>query len=157
MLSSCLVGAIALCGAASAAVAAPPAAAITPAPVLHRRDATLGPAGSLDPWVTVNEDPSAITHTPKWTTDNAGGTSLQDAAPESLTNSVFSFTSLGEPTTTTGDPPNPTASNKKGTGAFSLCQNKDGVFCRPRANSTLEPNNVYFCRFYPHSDCCCCR
>ncbi|KAM3513871.1 hypothetical protein MY11210_002499 [Beauveria gryllotalpidicola] len=143
MLSSALVGAIALCGAASAAVARPPAAAITPAAVLQRRD----PAGELDPWVSVNEDPSATTYTPHWTTDGEGKSSLKDAAPSSLTGSVFSFTTLGEPTTTTGDPPNPTASNNKGTGAFSLCSQKDSStepFCRPRVNSTLEPGNVYY-------------
>ncbi|KAJ6789636.1 hypothetical protein PWT90_10888 [Aphanocladium album] len=149
MISSVLVGAVALCGAASAAVAAPPAATITAAPVLslQRRD----PAGTLDPWVSVNEDPSATTLTPKWTTDSKGESSLKDAAPSSLTGSVFSFTTLGEPTTTTGDPPNPTTdkNNKKGSGAFSLCQNKDGVFCRPRANSTLAPGNVYYLTWDP--------
>ncbi|OAA73843.1 hypothetical protein ISF_00744 [Cordyceps fumosorosea ARSEF 2679] len=148
MLSSAIVGAIALCGAASAAVAAPPPPGITPAPVLQRRD----PAGELDPWVSVNEDPSATTFTPKWTTDGEGKSSLKDAAPSSLTGSVFSFTTLGEPTTTTGDPPNPTASNKKGTGAFSLCSGKDSSvspFCRPRANSTLEPGNVYYLTWDP--------
>ncbi|KAJ4164328.1 hypothetical protein LMH87_006005 [Akanthomyces muscarius] len=148
MLSSAIVGAIALCGAASAAVAAPPVAAITPAPVLHRRD----PAGELDPWVSVNEDPSATTFTPSWTTDGEGKTYLKDAAPSSLTGSVFSFTTLAEPTTTTGDPPNPTASNNKGSGAFSLCSKKDSSiepFCRPRVNSTLEPGNVYYLTWDP--------
>ncbi|KAM3449581.1 hypothetical protein MY3296_006801 [Beauveria thailandica] len=150
MLSSALVGAIVLCSAASAAAVAapPPAAAITPAAVLQRRD----PAGELDPWVSVNEDPSATTYTPQWTTDGEGKSSLKDAAPSSLTGSVFSFTTLGEPTTTTGDPPNPTASNKKGTGAFSLCSKKDSStepFCRPRVNSTLEPGNVYYLTWDP--------
>ncbi|EGX89901.1 hypothetical protein CCM_08154 [Cordyceps militaris CM01] len=146
MLFSLLVGAVALCGAAVAAP--PPAAVMTPAAVLDRRD----PAGELDPWVSVNEDPSATTLTPQWTTDGEGKSTLKDAAPSSLTGSVFSFTTLGEPTTTTGDPPNPTATNNKGTGAFTLCSKKDSSldpFCRPRVNSTLEPGNVYYLTWDP--------
>ncbi|TQV98478.1 hypothetical protein V2A60_007784 [Cordyceps javanica] len=148
MLPCALVGVIALCGAASAAAVAVAAPEITPAAVLHRRD----PAGELDPWVSVNEDPSATTYTPQWTTDGDGKSSLKDAAPSSLTGSVFSFTTLGEPTTTTGDPPNPTASNNKGTGAFSLCSKEDSSvepFCRPRINSSLEPGNVYYLTWDP--------
>lgn len=146
MLSSTIMGALALCGAASAAVIAPAAAIITPAPVLERRD----PAKATDPWVSVNDVPSASTLTPVWTTDSKGSSSLKDAAPSSLTGSVFSFTSLGEPTTTTGDPPNPTASSTKGQGAFSRCFNKDGPhkpFCRPSFNSTIAPGHVYYRTF----------
>ena len=144
MLSSAIVGAVALCGSvASAAAVAPHAALVTPAPVLERRDA----AKDTDPWVSVNDAKEVSTLTPVWTTDDKGSSSLKDAAPYSLTGTVFSMTDMAKPTTTTGDPPNPTPDGKNGAGAFSRCFNVDGdhaPFCRPTFNSTLKPGNTYY-------------
>lgn len=105
-------------------------------------------ADATMPWVGVNDEGQPIeTHTPSPTTDENGATSVADGAPHDLTASVYTMTSYGVVTTSTGDPPNPTATSKGGEGAFSRCYNVDGEFapfCKPSHNTTLLTGNTYY-------------
>ncbi|KAH7321302.1 hypothetical protein B0I35DRAFT_477800 [Stachybotrys elegans] len=107
---------------------------------------------TLSPWVSVDDEGQpAATLTPSPTTVD-GTTSLVDAAPVQLTAEVFTSTRLGRLSTSTGEPPNPTADTQRGRGAFSRCKNMDGEFapfCRPNRNSTLEPDTTYYVTWDP--------
>ncbi|CAM1504109.1 Fc.00g017000.m01.CDS01 [Cosmosporella sp. VM-42] len=103
-------------------------------------------------WVSVNDEGQPLeTYTPSMTVVD-GTTSVDHAAPHDLTASVYTFTEWGEITTSTGEPPNPTATGKSGIGAFSRCVNMDGEhapFCAPAANSTLYVGNTYYVTWDP--------
>lgn len=105
------------------------------------------PAEPTDPWVKVDDDGQpSTTYTPQFTTQ-ASSTSLLDAAPHDLTASVYTWTTWAKVTTSTGDPPNPTATGKNGEGSFARCYNPDGEnapFCRPAFNSTLLTGRTYY-------------
>ncbi|KAF5019870.1 hypothetical protein F66182_8106 [Fusarium sp. NRRL 66182] len=107
-------------------------------------------------WVTVDDEMQpATTYTPSYTTID-GSTSLMDAAPHDLTATVYTYTSWGKIHTSTGEPPNPTASGKHGEGAFSRCYNQDGPnapFCAPASNSTLDAKKTYFSKRYNSTHC----
>jgi hypothetical protein len=112
----------------------------------------IDPAAPTAPWVTVDDEGRpAATFTPSYTT-NPTTTSLVDAAPHDLTASVYTWTTWGKATTSTGEPPNPTATSKNNEGAFSRCFNMDGEyapFCRPSLNSTLLTGTTYFVTWDP--------
>lgn len=129
---------------AASAVAVP-----TPSePPVLRRDYDNNDNLPAAPWVTVddNGNPSK-TFTPIFTTIS-GTPSGIDPAPHDLTASVYTLTSFGHLSTSTGLPPNPTATNA-GTnqGSFSRCYNKNGPyapFCRPSYNSSIYTGNTYY-------------
>ncbi|POR36797.1 Uncharacterized protein TPAR_03006, partial [Tolypocladium paradoxum] len=140
MHASAILAGLALCRAAAAA-AAPDA--------VEQRVEDLRTL----PWVAVDDEgqPSK-TVTPSVAT--VGGTpSPVDGAPHDLTASVYTWTSWGAIATSTGTPPNPTATNPAtGEGAFSRCYNRDGdfaPFCRPLHNSTLLTGNTYYITWDP--------
>lgn len=103
-------------------------------------------------WVSVDDEAQpATTYTPSMTVVD-GVTSIVDAAPHDLTATVYTSTHYGEIYTSTGEPPNPTASGKHGEGAFTRCHNKDGSnapFCSPYENSTLTTGQTYFVTWDP--------
>ncbi|UNI23589.1 hypothetical protein JDV02_009399 [Purpureocillium takamizusanense] len=130
------------------------AAAPTPPPALDRRESPTDRWRAADPWVVVDDEgqPSK-TVTPSLTTIDGTPSAVADAAPHDLTASVYTWTTWGQITTSTGEPPNPTATNAKtGEGSFSRCFNKDGPnapFCRPAANSTLLTGSTYYITWDP--------
>jgi hypothetical protein len=145
--------AIALLGAAAAlcspAMAMPKA---TPEPQLAALDlarrANIEPrADPTAPWVTVGDEGKPVkTITPSMTTIS-GTPTLVSVAPHDITASVYTWTTWGSITTSTGRPPNPTATSKDGEGVFSRCYNKDGddaPFCSPYNASTLLTGNTYY-------------
>lgn len=153
MLSAALLSAFALSGAVSAS-AIPTAApemdpdmipAMGEPSIVKRVDAE-------NPWVTVDDYTSpATTYTPSITTID-GSTSRVNAAPHDLTASVYTWTTIGEISTSTGEPPNPTATGKHGEGVFARCYNRDGPhapFCHPYPNSTLHTENTYYSKEAP--------
>lgn len=119
-----------------------PAPTITEAPVLAKR------ADATALWVSVDDEGRpATTLTPSVTTGDDGSTGMADAAPHDLTASVFTSTYYGIVATSTGDPPNPTATNKHTEGAFSRCYNEDGdnkPLCYPKPSSTLYKDTIYY-------------
>ncbi|KAL6701802.1 hypothetical protein J3F84DRAFT_355830 [Trichoderma pleuroticola] len=145
-----LGAAAALCGSASAMPKA------TPEPQLDMnilRRANLQPrADPTAPWVTVGDEGTPVkTVTPKVTTVS-GTPTLVDVAPHDITASVFTWTSWGDIFTSTGRPPNPTATSKNQDGVFSRCYNKDGEdapFCTPYKNSTLTTGSIYYITWDP--------
>lgn len=130
-----LAAAALLLGAASAL---PPLAT----PVLEAR----APAAT-DPWVSVDTSGVPVTVTPVVTVVD-GATTTMSAAPNDLTATVVTRTDYAEVTTSTGTaPPEPTATNKDGTGSFLVCNNADGEnapFCQPSHNSSLYPGTTYY-------------
>lgn len=130
-----LAAASMLLGAASAR---PPLAT----PVLEAR----APAAT-DPWVSVDTSGVPVTVTPVVTVVD-GATTTISAAPNDLTETVVTRTDNAEITTSTGTaPPEPTATNKDGTGSFLVCNNADGEyapFCQPSFNSSLYPGTTYY-------------
>lgn len=150
--------AIALLGAAAAlcspAMAMPKA---TPEPQLAALDlarrANIEPrADPTAPWVTVGDEGKPVkTITPSMTTIS-GTPTLVSVAPHDITASVYTWTTWGSITTSTGRPPNPTATSKDGEGVFSRCYNKDGddaPFCSPYNASTLLTGNTYYITWDP--------
>lgn len=142
-----LGAAAALCGSATAMPKATP----EPQLEMHRRANHLQPrADPTAPWVTVGDEGTPVkTVTPKMTTVS-GTPTLVDVAPHDITASVFTWTSWGDIFTSTGLPPNPTATSKNQDGVFSRCYNKDGEdapFCTPYKNSTLTTGNIYYSEF----------
>ncbi|KOS19130.1 hypothetical protein ESCO_000335 [Escovopsis weberi] len=151
----------ALCGSAAAVpgpVPAPvPGTKTRPLPsasasaVLRARDGT--PADPSSPWVSVDDEgrPST-TFTPSMTTIS-GTPSAVNGAPHDLTASVYTWTSWGSVSTSTGSPPNPTAAaGGSPVGSFSRCFNRDGEFapfCRPSHNSTLLTGTTYYVTWDP--------
>lgn len=111
-------------------------------PVLEAR----APAAT-DPWVSVDTSGEPVTVTPVVTVVD-GATTTISAAPNDLTATVVTRTDNAEKTTSTGTaPPEPTATNKDGTGSFLVCNNADGVnapFCQPSQNSSLYPGTTYY-------------
>jgi hypothetical protein len=103
-------------------------------------------------WVTIDDDGQpSTTFTPSYTTD-ASTTSLVDPAPHDLTASVYTWVTWGKATTSTGEPPNPTATSSNNEGSFSRCYNMDGEYaplCRPSLNSTLLTGTTYFVTWDP--------
>ncbi|KAF7553625.1 hypothetical protein G7Z17_g3509 [Cylindrodendrum hubeiense] len=103
-------------------------------------------------WVTVDDEgqPEA-THTPSMTVIGTS-TSVENGAPHDITATVYTITKLGKVTTSTGEPPNPTAKAKNGQGAFARCHNTDGdnaPFCEPSSNSTLFIGSTYYITWDP--------
>ncbi|KAI9171798.1 hypothetical protein HJFPF1_01289 [Paramyrothecium foliicola] len=147
MYASVLLAAAALVG---PAIAVPTATAAPDASILFQRDGK--DIDQLSPWVEVNDDAQPVrTFTPVMVTEQ-GTAVAQDGAPYMLTGSVFSWISYGKHFTSTGAPPNPTATGKNGQGAFSRCENTDGDFaplCRPSHNSTLLTGNTYYVTWDP--------
>lgn len=124
---------------AAVGVGAMPAQDPSPAPtraIELRADAT-------DAWVSVDKTGLPTTVTPVV----SGGTTLS-AIPTALTATVLTRTAYGELTTSSGTAAAlPTASNKKGKGAFLVCSNKDGdyaPFCEPSRDSSLYTGTTYF-------------
>ncbi|UKZ75495.1 hypothetical protein TrVFT333_003181 [Trichoderma virens FT-333] len=143
-----LGAAAALCGSATAMPKATP----EPQLEMHRR-ANLRPrADPTAPWVTVGDEGTPVkTVTPKMTTIS-GTPTLVDVAPHDITASAYTWTSWGEIFTSTGRPPNPTATSSNNDGVFSRCYNKDGEdapFCTPYKNSTLTTGNTYYITWDP--------
>lgn len=101
------------------------------------------------PWVTVDDEGQpAKTYTPSMETSD-GTTKVIDAAPHDITASVYTWTTWEKVTTSTGAPPNPTATGKNNEGAFARCFNQKGdnaPFCDPIINSTLETGHTYYGR-----------
>lgn len=154
MHASTLLGAIALFGAAHAlpTVEAP---SPTVAPILLAR------ADPTAPWVSVDDEGRpAKTLTPFMTVGEDGTSYREDAAPHDLTATVYTYTNYGKVTTTTGDPPNPTATNVNNQGAFPRCFNIDGEnapFCAPTQGSTLFEGSTYYgkqARYSPPDTIC---
>lgn len=145
-----LGAAIALCGSSSAM----PAAAATADPQLEARNAIIMERNvePTAPWVEIDDEgrPST-TFTPTMTTIS-GTPSAINGAPHDLTASVYTFTSYGVLSTSTGEPPNPRPTGKSNQGSFSRCYNMDGEnapFCRPSLNSTLFTGNTYYVTWDP--------
>lgn len=140
MHASTLLAAAALWASSRAIPAATPVAREVDA-VIERR------AEQTDAWVTVDDEGQpSTTYTPSMTVID-GTTSVKDAAPHDLTASLFTITYYAKITTSTGQPPNPTASAKSGQGAFARCHNLDGdfaPFCAPYVNSTIYTGNTYY-------------
>ncbi|KAK5992729.1 hypothetical protein PT974_06145 [Cladobotryum mycophilum] len=109
-------------------------------------------ADPTSPWVTVDDEGRpATTYTPSMTTVSGTPTAV-NGAPHDLTATVYTWTSWGVITTSTGEPPNPTATSKSNQGTFSRCHNTDGEFapfCRPSHNSTLLTDNTYYITWDP--------
>jgi hypothetical protein len=99
------------------------------------------------PWIEVDDmGQPTKTNTPSMTTIS-GTPSALNGAPYDLTASVYTWTTWGSKTTSTGTPPNPTATAGGGKGAFARCSNLDGdfaPFCRPNHNSTLLTGSTYY-------------
>ncbi|KAF4125193.1 hypothetical protein GMORB2_4032, partial [Geosmithia morbida] len=92
------------------------------------------------------------THTPSITTKEDGSTEVVDAAPHDLTASVFTSTYYGIVTTSTGEPPIPSATGKDGDGAFARCVNLDGdgaPLCDPEPSSTMFQGTTYYVTWDP--------
>ncbi|KAH6609256.1 hypothetical protein Trco_002602 [Trichoderma cornu-damae] len=147
--------AIAVLGAAAVALCSPAAAMPTaaPSPQLEALEAHLQPrADPTAPWVTVGDEGTPVqTVTPKVTTVS-GTPTLVDVAPHDITASVYTWTSWGAITTSTGRPPNPTALSNNNDGVFARCYNKDGddaPFCTPYRNSTLLTGSTYYITWDP--------
>jgi len=117
-----------------------------------RVDAIEKRAEPSDAWVSVDEEAQPeTTYTPSATVVD-GTTSYENGAPHDLTATVFTKTELGKITTSTGSPPNPTATNSKGQGAFARCHNKDGdkaPLCDPAVDSTLYVDSTYYVTWDP--------
>ncbi|KAL6863090.1 hypothetical protein ACO1O0_003334 [Amphichorda felina] len=155
MRASTILGLAALLKATAALPAAnindsndgPEGPTITAAPLLPRQ------ASPTAPWVLVDDETRpAKTLTPSYTTKDDGSTELVDAAPHDITASVFTSTYYGKVTTSTGKPPNPSATNKHGEGAFARCFNQDGEnrpLCNPEPSSTLYKDSVYYITWDP--------
>lgn len=110
--------------------------------------------GTMDPWISVDDEGRpAATLTPFLTTDDEGSTYLRDAAPHDLTATVFTYTDYGKVSTSTGDPPNPSATTENSLqGGFPVCSNMEGEnapLCAPSPRSTLWQNEVYYGVFMP--------
>ncbi|KHN96830.1 uncharacterized protein MAM_05386 [Metarhizium album ARSEF 1941] len=149
MHPSVMLGAgLAICAASAVAVPAPSEPA-----VLRRRDYDNNDNLPAAPWVTVDDNGNpSTTFTPVLTTIS-GTPSAVDAAPHDLTASVYTLASYGHVSTSTGLPPNPTATNAvTNQGSFSRCYNRNGPyapFCRPSYNSTIYTGNTYYITWDP--------
>jgi hypothetical protein len=103
---------------------------------------------ALTPWVTVDDSGTAHTVTPYVTTVSGAATTIS-AAPNEITGTVFTQTSNGEITTSTGTAPMPTATATDGAGSFAVCSNKDGTnapWCSPSDGASLYPGTTYYCK-----------
>lgn len=104
-------------------------------------------AEPTDAWVSVDKTGQPTTVTPVVTVSDGTSTTVS-AIPTALTATVLTRTAYGELTTSSGTAAAaPTASNKKGKGAFLVCSNTDGdyaPFCEPAKNSSLYPGTTYF-------------
>lgn len=124
------------------AIHAAPAPEPTPAPAaLELR------AEPTDAWVSVDKTGLPVTVTPVVTVFDGVPTTIS-AIPIELTATVLTRTAYGELTTSSGTAAaQPTATNKKGKGAFLACSNVDGdfaPFCEPAKNSTLYTGTTYY-------------
>ena len=151
--SSSLLGGLYIFTTAASALPAdsePAAPQITEPPLLpnflERR------AGPTDAWVEVDDEGRpAKTHTPSYT-EVDGTTSVIDGAPHDLTASLFTNTWYGKVSTSTGDPPAPSATNKHTQGAFARCNNLDGEnapLCDPAPSATLYDGSIYYVTWDP--------
>lgn len=109
-------------------------------------------AGPTDAWVEVDDEGRpANTHTPS-ISEIDGSTSVIDGAPHDLTASLFTNTWYGKVSTSTGDPPAPSATNKHTQGAFARCNNLDGEnapLCDPAPSAVLFENSIYYVTWDP--------
>lgn len=147
MHASAILAGLALCRAAAAVPSPEQRGDGAAAGQLQRREDL-----QTVPWVTVDDEGQPRkTITPSITTVSGTPSPIGDAAPHDLTASVYTWTTWGKITTSTGTPPNPTATSANtGSGAFSRCYNKDGEFapfCRPLHNSTLLTGSTYYSGF----------
>ncbi|KAI1499042.1 hypothetical protein F5X99DRAFT_298465 [Biscogniauxia marginata] len=116
-------------------------------PNLRRRDTTTG----LEPWVTVNEEGQPSTVTPKLSTADGTPTTISPA-PNDVTATVFTQTSFGKVTTSTGTAaaiPTPTGG---AAGEFAICHNLDGDFapwCSPTSGTKVYPGTTYYFTWDP--------
>ncbi|QUC21464.1 uncharacterized protein UV8b_05707 [Ustilaginoidea virens] len=105
------------------------------------------------PWVTVNDEGNPVTTLTPAVSSVSGTPSPVDAAPHDLTASLYTVTNYGHVYTSTGLPPNPTATNAKtNEGSFSRCFNQRGAyapFCRPTHNSTIYTGRTYYVTWDP--------
>ncbi|KAH9988286.1 hypothetical protein F4779DRAFT_277471 [Xylariaceae sp. FL0662B] len=100
---------------------------------------------ALEPWVTVDEDGQPQTVTPVLSTVD-GTPTVVSGAPHDLTATVFTRTSLGKISTSTGSAPIATPTGGEA-GSFSVCHNKDGPlapWCQPTEGITLYPGTSYY-------------
>ncbi|KAH6681038.1 hypothetical protein F5X68DRAFT_211751 [Plectosphaerella plurivora] len=110
----------------------------------------------IDPtavWITVDKTGRPSTVTPVATTIS-GESTFVDGAPNELTGTVFVITDRrnAKVTTSTGEPPLPTARNGKGQGAFAPCHNLDGKgapFCSPEETDEVIIGKTYYLTFDP--------
>lgn len=137
-------------------VAAIPAATPTPAPT--------EPAAAIEPrffqhldptavWISVDKSGKPSTVTPMPTTVS-GSAAVVDPAPYALTGSLFVYNHRenGRKTTSTGEPPLPTAKNKKGKGAFAPCHRPEGAtypFCSPDETDEILAGRTYYGKTTP--------
>ncbi|KAI1392938.1 uncharacterized protein F4822DRAFT_392635 [Hypoxylon trugodes] len=117
-------------------------------PNVRPRDTT---DAALQPWVTVNDDGKPSTVTPVLSTVS-GTPTVISGAPHDLTATVFTETSYGKVSTSTGTAPMATATGGEGAGSFQACHNKDGdgaPWCQPTAGSPLYPGVTYYFTWDP--------
>lgn len=124
------------------------AATAAPQPTRIARQETA--AAATAPWVTIGPS-GTTTITPVQTTIN-GTPTLISGAPDDLTATVFTQTNNAIVSTSTGNPPLPTATDSQGGGSFPVCQNTNGPgapFCLPATGDTLNPGNTYYSKVLP--------
>lgn len=139
-----------------AVLLAPLAAAMpaepTPVPAATTPDVPATPRPHhIDPtavWITVDKGGRPSTVTPLATTIS-GEATFVDGAPNELTGTVFVITDRrnAKVTTSTGEPPLPTARNGNGQGAFAPCHNLDGKgapFCSPEETDEVVIGRTYY-------------
>lgn len=159
MHASAILSGLALCRAVAAIPAPGPAPTpTTPSLLAVRNDDAIAidhdllssQAEPTAAWVSVDDlKQPKTTFTPSATVVG-DSTSYVNAAPLSLTASVYTYMELGVYYTTTGVPPNPKASSNadgKAAGYFSRCHNLKGEFapfCRPSVNSTIRTDSTYY-------------
>ncbi|OTB05718.1 hypothetical protein M426DRAFT_10469 [Hypoxylon sp. CI-4A] len=100
---------------------------------------------ALEPWVTVNEDGTPSTVTPISTTIS-GTPTIISGAPHDLTATVFTETSYGKVSISTGTAPMATATGGDA-GSLPVCHNKDGdnaPWCQPSDGTPLYSGTTYY-------------
>lgn len=147
MLPSTLLAALSAASSVSASALRYRAAAPDPTQAVGVAAALAKRAEATAAWVSVDDEGQPeSTYTPSATVVD-GTTSYVNGAPHDLTASVYTYTSRAKLTTSTGEPPNPTATAKSGQGAFARCHNLKGdkaPLCDPAVDSRLLVGNTYY-------------
>ncbi|KAI0595579.1 hypothetical protein F4775DRAFT_568883 [Biscogniauxia sp. FL1348] len=115
---------------------------VSAVPNLRRRTTT----SALDAWVTVDDEGQPSTVTPQVTTVDGTATTISPA-PNDVTATVFTQTSMGRVTTTTGTTPAIPTATSGAAGDFPVCHNLDGEFapwCSPTNGTKLYPGTTYY-------------